>query len=146
MNNEEDCMESEHRAGSAKPVQDPMHEPVAIIGIGCRYPTARGPQELWQLLMEGRDAIGPYPGGRFRDLDAVYQQAAAGTRVIATHLGGFLPDVDKFDAAFFGISPREAAFIDPQQRLLLEASWDALEDAGQVREKYYGSRSEERRV
>jgi phthiocerol/phenolphthiocerol synthesis type-I polyketide synthase C len=141
MNNEEDGMESEHREGSGKSMQDPMHEPVAIIGIGCCYPTARGPQELWQLLMEGRDAIGPYPGGRFRDLDAVYEQAAAGTRVIATHLGGFLPNVDRFDAAFFGISPREAAFIDPQQRLLLEVSWDALEDAGQVREQYYGSRT-----
>src|ERR1700736_6054964 len=119
-------METERREESRKP----MHGPIAIIGIGCRYPTARGPQELWQLLMEGRDAISPYPGGRFRDLDAVYEQAAAGSHVIATHLGGFLPDVDRFDAAFFGISPREAAFIDPQQRLLLEVTWEALEDAG----------------
>jgi len=128
--------ESMHQA-----THESIHEPVAIIGIGCRYPTARGPEELWRLLLEGRDAIGPYPGGRFRDLDAVYEQAAAGSRVIATHLGGFLAEVDRFDAAFFGISPREAAFIDPQQRLLLEVSWDALEDAGQVRERYYGSRT-----
>jgi acyl transferase domain-containing protein/NADPH:quinone reductase-like Zn-dependent oxidoreductase/acyl carrier protein len=123
----------------------PLHEPIAILGIGCRYPTARGADEFWKLMMEGRDAIRPYPGGRFRDLDAEYAQAAAGgeagPRAMATHLGGFLPDVDRFDAAFFGISPREAAYIDPQQRLLLEASWDALEDAGQVREKYYGSRT-----
>lgn len=138
-------MKIESRKKATEPVGESTnrgkHEPVAIIGIGSRYPTARGPQELWRLMMEGRDAIGPYPGGRFRDLDAVYEQAAAGSRVIATNLGGFLSNVDRFDAAFFGISPREAAFIDPQQRLLLEVSWDALEDAGQVREQYYGSRT-----
>jgi acyl transferase domain-containing protein/NADPH:quinone reductase-like Zn-dependent oxidoreductase/acyl carrier protein len=118
-----------------------LHEPVAIIGIGCRYPTVRGADEFWRLMLEGRDAIGPYPGGRFRDLDAEYERRANGEKGIASHLGGFLTDVEKFDAAFFGISPREAAYIDPQQRLLLEVSWDALEDAGQVKEQYYGSRT-----
>jgi acyl transferase domain-containing protein/NADPH:quinone reductase-like Zn-dependent oxidoreductase/acyl carrier protein len=118
-----------------------INEPIAIIGMGCRYPQAPNVDALWQLLLEGRDAIAPYPGGRFRELDAAYEETAAGSKMLATHLGGFLPDVDRFDASFFGISPREAAFIDPQQRLLLEVSWNALEDAGQVRESYQGSRT-----
>ncbi len=118
-----------------------MSEPIAILGMGCRYPQADGLGAFWKLLVEGRDAIAPYPGGRFRELDAEYAKAAEGHGKLATHLGGFLPEIDKFDAAFFGISPREAAFIDPQQRLLLEVSWDALEDAGQTRESYQGSRT-----
>jgi len=118
-----------------------MSEPIAILGMGCRYPQAEGLGAFWKLLVEGRDAIAPYPGGRIRALDAEYARAAEGKGKIATHLGGFLPEIDKFDAAFFGISPREAAFIDPQQRLLLEVSWDALEDAGQTREGYQGSRT-----
>ena len=117
------------------------NEPIAIIGMDCRYPQAPSIDALWQLLLEGRDAIAPYPSGRFRELDAAYEQTAAGSRMLATHLGGFLPAIDRFDASFFGISPREAAFIDPQQRLLLEVSWNALEDAGQVRESYQGSRT-----
>lgn len=118
-----------------------IDEPIAIIGMSCRYPQAEGIDALWQLLLEGRDVIGPYPGGRFRDVDAAYEQTATGSKVLATHLGGFIPEVDRFDAAFFGISPREAAFIDPQQRLLLEVGWNALEDAGQVREDYDRSRT-----
>ncbi len=118
-----------------------IDEPIAIIGMSCRYPQAAGIDALWQLLLDGRDVIAPYPGGRFRNLDAAYEQTAAGRGTLATHLGGFLPHVDRFDASFFGISPREAAFIDPQQRLLLEVSWNALEDAGQVRESYEGSRT-----
>lgn len=118
-----------------------MSEPIAILGMGCRYPQAEGLGAFWKLLVEGRDAIAPYLGGRIRALDAEYARAAEGKGKIATHLGGFLPEIDKFDAAFFGISPREAAFIDPQQRLLLEVSWDALEDAGQTRESYQGSRT-----
>jgi acyl transferase domain-containing protein/NADPH:quinone reductase-like Zn-dependent oxidoreductase/acyl carrier protein len=118
-----------------------IDEPIAIIGMSCRYPQAEGIDALWQLLLEGRDVIGPYPGGRFRDVDAAYEQTAAGSKILATHLGGFIPEVDRFDASFFGISPREAAFIDPQQRLLLEVGWNALEDAGQVREDYDRSRT-----
>ena len=118
-----------------------INEPIAIIGMGCRYPQAPSVDALWQLLLEGGDAIAPYPGSRFQELDAAYEQTSAGGKSLATHLGGFLPNVDRFDASFFGISPREAAFIDPQQRLLLEVSWNALEDAGQVRESYHGSRT-----
>ncbi|HEY9125890.1 MAG TPA: beta-ketoacyl synthase N-terminal-like domain-containing protein, partial [Acidobacteriaceae bacterium] len=119
-----------------------MKEPIAILGIGCRYPQAEGVEAFWRLLMEGRDAIGPYPGGRFREMDEEYAAKAEGKPSrIATNLGGFLPGIDLFDAAFFGISPREAVYVDPQQRLLLEVAWLALEDAGQVREKYEGTRT-----
>jgi acyl transferase domain-containing protein len=116
-------------------------EPIAILGIGCRYPQAEGIEAFWRLLLEGRDAIAMYPGGRFRGLDAEYAATAAGSGRLATALGGFLPGIDLFDAAFFGISPREASYVDPQQRLLLEVSWDALEDAGQLRENYEGTRT-----
>ena len=119
-----------------------MKEPIAILGIGCRYPQAEGVEAFWRLLVEGRDGIGPYPGGRFSEMDAEYAARAEGKPGrIATHLGGFLPGIDLFDAAFFGISPREAVYVDPQQRLLLETAWLALEDAGQVREEYEGSRT-----
>ena len=121
--------------------KDPKAEPIAIIGMGCRYPQAVGVEALWQLLVGGEDAIRPYPGGRFRELDEAYAQTAAGHGPLATSLGGFLYEIDRFDASFFGISPREAEFIDPQQRLLLEVSWNALEDAGQTREQYQGSRT-----
>ncbi len=117
------------------------NEPIAIIGMGCRYPQAESLHALWELLLGGRDAIAPYPGGRFAELDRAYAETAEGKQTLATHMGGFLPHVDTFDASFFGISPREAAFIDPQQRLLLEVSWNALEDAGQTRERYHGSRT-----
>ncbi len=116
-------------------------EPIAILGIGCRYPQADGIEAFWQLLLEGRDAIAPYPGGRLRGLDAEYAAAEAGGNKLATNLGGFLPGIDLFDAAFFGISPREAMYVDPQQRLLLEVSWEALEDAGQLRENYQGTKT-----
>ena len=118
-----------------------MNEPIAIIGMGCRYPQAPTVDAFWRLLVEGGDAIQPYAEHRFPEFDAAYAKAAAGEGGIATHLGGFLPNIDRFDASFFGISPREAAFIDPQQRLLLEVSWNALEDAGQLRKNYYGSRT-----
>jgi acyl transferase domain-containing protein/NAD(P)-dependent dehydrogenase (short-subunit alcohol dehydrogenase family)/acyl carrier protein len=119
-----------------------MKEPIAILGIGCRYPQAEGVEAFWRLLVEGGDAIGPYPGGRFSDVDGEYAAAAAGRpSKVATNLGGFLTGIDTFDAAFFGISPREAVYIDPQQRLLLESAWHALEDAGQLKENYEGTRT-----
>ena len=107
-----------------------MIEPIAIIGMGCRYPQAAGMDALWQLLAEGEDAIRPYQGGRFRELDEAYAQTAEGSGRLATNLGGFLEGVDRFDASFFGISPREEEFIDPQQGMFLKLSWNALEDAG----------------
>ncbi|WIM86738.1 SDR family NAD(P)-dependent oxidoreductase [Candidatus Mycobacterium wuenschmannii] len=104
-------------------------EPIAIIGIGCRFPGADGPAAFWQLLTEGRDAVGDIPPERWTpDADSVGR-------------GGFLDQVDQFDAKFFNISPREAARIDPQQRLLLEVAWEALEDAGQPTAPLAGTRT-----
>ncbi|ODR08073.1 beta-ketoacyl synthase [Mycolicibacillus koreensis] len=118
----------------------PRDEPVAIVGIGCRFPGADGPDAFWQLLTGGVDAVGRVPADRW-DADAFYNPDPAVPGTAVTRDGGFLRGVDQFDAAFFGISPREADQMDPQQRLLLEVAWEALEDAGQVPEDLAGSRT-----
>ncbi|MCK6548425.1 acyltransferase domain-containing protein, partial [Myxococcota bacterium] len=104
-------------------------EPIAIIGMGCRFPGAKGVDALWSLLRDGVDAITEVPSDRF-DVSAVYAEDPSEPGKISTRWGGFLDDVAGFDAAFFGIAPREAEGMDPQQRLLLEVAWEALEDAG----------------
>ncbi|WP_433227496.1 type I polyketide synthase [Actinomadura formosensis] len=106
-------------------------EPIAIIGMGCRFPRADGPDEFWRLLLDGVDAIREVPPDRWK-ADELYDADPAAPGKMITRWGGFLDDVDRFDREFFGISPREASAIDPQQRLLLEVAWEALEDAGQV--------------
>jgi len=111
-------------------------EPIAIIGIGCRFPGAHGPEEFWQLLRNGVDAITQIPAER-RWLHAFNEQNGAQVKFPAW--GGFLDQIDQFDPGFFGITPREAARIDPQQRLLLQTAWEALEDAGQVIEQLSGT-------
>jgi acyl transferase domain-containing protein/NADPH:quinone reductase-like Zn-dependent oxidoreductase/acyl carrier protein len=116
------------------------NQPVAIIGIGCRFPGANSPEEFWQMLQGGVDAIKEMPKDRF-DIDLVYDPRPGTPGKVVTRKGGFLDNVDKFDAGFFGISPREALQMDPQQRLLLEVSWEALEDAGQPLDKLAGSRT-----
>lgn len=119
--------------------QDRGPEPIAIVGIGCRYPGVSNAEELWRKLLAGEDLVGPYRGLRFPELDALYDQARRAPGRILTDRGGFLEDVAGFDSQFFEISPRESVYLDPQHRLLLEVAWEALEDGGQVREKYENS-------
>ena len=106
-------------------------EPIAIIGIGCRFPGAKNPEAFWQLLCNGIDAITEVPTSRW-DNQLFYDPDPSKAGKMNTKWGGFLEQVDRFDPQFFGISPRETQTMDPQQRLLLELAWEALEDAGQV--------------
>ncbi len=104
--------------------------PVAIVGIGCRFPGGvTGPASFWKLLAEGGDAITEIPADRI-DLGHYYDPRPATPGRMATRWGGFVDGLDRFDAEFFGVSPREAERMDPQQRLLLECAWEGLEDAG----------------
>ncbi len=114
-------------------------EPIAIIGIGCRFPGgADSPQTFWRLLLDGVDAITEIPRDRF-DLDVFFDPRPATPGKVSTRYGGFLEGIDRLDADFFGIAPREAERLDPQQRLLLEVGWEALEDAGLPMESLAGS-------
>ncbi len=115
-------------------------EPIGIIGIGCRFPGANNPESFWRLLRNGVDAITEIPPERW-DIDQFYHPTPATPGKMHTRWGGFLPQVDRFDASFFGISPREAERMDPQQRILLEVTWEALEHANVVPKNLSGSRT-----
>ncbi|MEX2578009.1 MAG: SDR family NAD(P)-dependent oxidoreductase [Verrucomicrobiales bacterium] len=108
-------------------------EVVAVVGLGCRFPGADGPEAYWDLLRQGIDATCELPPDRW-DLGRYYSPEPAPGKMY-TKRGGFLPDIGEFDADFFGLSEQDASWMDPQHRLLLEVSWQALEDAGIVPEK-----------
>ncbi|MGD1905428.1 MAG: type I polyketide synthase [Leptolyngbyaceae cyanobacterium] len=107
------------------------NEPIAIVGMGCRFPGAENPDAFWQLLRQGKDAVGKIPENR--------QKIWGRSPAHVPQQGCFLDPIDEFDADFFGISPREAATMDPQQKLLLEVSWEALEQGGIAPNRLMGS-------
>ncbi|MFM2061661.1 MAG: hypothetical protein RLZZ507_1331 [Cyanobacteriota bacterium] len=116
-------------------------EPIAIIGMGCRFPgNANDPASLWRLLHDGVDAVSEIPSDRW-DVEAFYDPDPEAPAKAYTRHGSFIQEVDQFDPQFFGMSPREAASLDPQQRLLLEVTWEALENAGLAPSKLRNSRT-----
>jgi acyl transferase domain-containing protein/acyl carrier protein len=116
----------ELRAQSAGHADDP----VAIVGMACRFPGAPDLASFWALLRDGRDAISEVPAERW-NVNALYHPEPGTPGKMCSRHGGFVASIDAFDAAFFGVGAREAAHMDPQQRLFLEVAWEALEDAGQ---------------
>ncbi len=120
----------ESDAGVKRPVRNSLDEPIAVVGMGCRFPGGiTGPEALWELLLERGCTIGEVPPERWQPFENGSPEVAA-TLARTTRWGSFLPDIDAFDAEFFEISPSEADKMDPQQRLLLEVAWEALEHAG----------------
>ncbi|HAG84336.1 MAG TPA: polyketide synthase, partial [Cyanobacteria bacterium UBA12227] len=122
-------------------IEQAKTEPIAIVGMGCRFPGgADNPEAFWKLLSNGVDAVAEIPYDRW-DIDTYFDPDPCVPGKIYTRHGGFLQQIDQFDPQFFGISPREALSLDPQQRLLLEVSWEALENAGLAPNQLVGSQT-----
>ena len=116
-------------------------EPIAVIGIGCRFPGAKDPESFWKLLRDGVDTIPRSSGGSMATNSAFYHPDPSVPGKSISYWGGFLENIDQFDPFFFGISPIEAKYMDPQQRLLLELSYEALDDAGQIKKNLADSKT-----
>ncbi|MFZ5515898.1 MAG: amino acid adenylation domain-containing protein [Candidatus Zhuqueibacterota bacterium] len=123
-----------------KALEGRQSEPIAVIGMGCRFPGANDPDAFWDLLHNGVDAVREVPKDRW-NIDDYYDPIPGTPGKMYTRDGGFIDAVDKFDPNFFGISPREAMRMDPQQRILLEVAWQALERAGLVPAELAGSKT-----
>jgi acyl transferase domain-containing protein len=122
--------------GRLDAVEAARREPIAVVGLGCRFPGgADSPQRFWELLQAGRDVVGPVPAARWQ------LAANADPDLPTTWFGSFVDHLDQFDPLFFGLSPREATTLDPQQRLVLEVAWEALEHAGLAPDRLAGSQT-----
>ena len=115
-------------------------EPIAVIGMSCRFPGAANLDAYWSLISEGREGICEIPADRW-NVDEFYDPNVDALGKIVTRWGGFVDKIDEFDPRAFGITPREASRMDPQQRLLLECTWEAFEHAGLGQERTAGSRT-----
>jgi acyl transferase domain-containing protein len=115
--------------GRVQDLQRARSEPIAIIGMGCRFPGAENPNAFWRLLAMGEDAIREFPPSRW-NIDEFYDPDPDAPGKMSTRWAGLIDNIDRFEPEFFGISPREAVNMDPQQRLLLEVCWESLENAG----------------